>query len=208
MRWWRHHRLQARAILPLFDGVFAVALTLLAFSFPDRLVTSMDVSGLYSSIMVYGMNGIAILLYWYKMRRLVIFTRVLHLQQLVLGLLGLLIVVVLPKFSLLALEHGHGQGDLNNWTLAQLSNVSFLGALFLFDGLCLLYAISLLSHGVVRQMDRLQVRAAVRSEAIGFAALLLMAVMELFLSWFNNQYMLLVPLVLLVEEFMIARRIG
>jgi uncharacterized membrane protein len=208
MGWWQHHRLEVHATLPLFDGVFAVALTLLAFSVPERLGTMGDVTSLYSAILAYGLNGIAILLYWYKLRRLVVLTRALHLQQLLLGLLGLLTVVVLPKFSALALEHGHGQGDLTNWTLAQVSNVSFLGALFLFDGLCLLYAISLLRHGAVRRSDRQHVRAAVRSQAFGFVVLLVMAMMELLLSWFNNEYVLLVPLVLLVEEFLIARRIG
>lgn len=206
--WWQHHRLEAPATLPLFDGVFAVALTLLAFSVPEQIGTSIDVVSLYGAVLAYALNGIAILLYWYKMRRLVVLTRALHLQQLLLGLLGLLTVVVLPKFSALALEYGHGQGDLNNWTLAQISNVSFLGALFLFDGLCLLYAISLLAHGAVRRSDQLHVRAAVRAQAFGFTVLLLMAGMELLLSWFNNQYVFLVPVVLLVEEFLIARRIG
>lgn len=205
---WRHSSLEAPAILPLFDGVFAVALTLLAFSVPMQLGTAIDLASLTSAVVAYGLTGIAILLYWYKMRRLVVLTRVLHLPQLLLGLLGLLTVVVLPKFSALVLQHGDGQGDFSNWTLAQISNVSFLGALFLFDGLCLLYAISLLSHAAVRRSDLRQVRSAVHSQAFGFAVLLLMGMMELLLSWFNNEYVLLVPLVLLVEEFLIARRIG
>ena len=195
-------------MLPLFDGVFAVALTLLAFSVPEHLMTPMDASQLSGAIFSYGLGGIAVLLYWYKLRRLVVLARELHLPQLLLGLLCLLTVVVLPKFSALALAFGHGSGNLGHWTISQIANVSFLGTLFLFDGLCLLFALSLLDHSKVRRSMQREVRGAVRAQALGFLVLLVMALMELLLTWFNYEYVLLVPLVLLLEEFVVARKIN
>ena len=78
----------------------------------------------------------------------------------------------------------------------------------LFRSICLLYAISLLSHNVVRSSDLPQVRSAVRTQSLGFMLLMVLAVMELFTSLFNNQYLFVLPLVLLLEEFLIASSIG
>jgi len=117
-------------------------------------------------------------------------------------------VVVLPKFSALALAFGHGSGNLGHWTISQIANVSFLGTLFLFDGLCLLFALSLLDHTMVRRSMQQEVQGAVRAQALGFLVLSVMALMELLLTWFNYEYVLLVPLVLLLEEFVVARKIN
>ena len=198
--------LRSSSVLPLFDSVFGVALTLLAFSVPETVMSSMDVGRLGLSIGIYLLSGVAVLLYWYKLRRLVELARLLLLTQLVLGLLSLLVIVLIPKLMQLVVLHGGGSGDVWNWTASQIVNTVFLGALFLFDSLCLLFALSLLAHPHVRKAELRRIRHASQIQFFGFLALLAFGVMELGLSSFNNQYLLLVPLVLIAEEWFTARR--
>jgi uncharacterized membrane protein len=77
----RHHTLRGNALLPLFDGIFAVALTLLAFDVPDMLNPSMGTSLLLESLLSYGSSALVVLLYWFKLRRLIGFCRYLPLSQ-------------------------------------------------------------------------------------------------------------------------------
>ena len=198
--------LRSSAVLPLFDSVFGVAFTLLAFSVPDQVMSSMDVGRLGLSIRIYVLSGIAVLLYWFKLRRLVELARLLLLPQLVLGLLSLLVIVLLPKLVQLVVLHGSGSGDFQHWTSSQIVNTIFLGSLFLFDSLCLLFALSLLAHPHVRLGEQRRIRHALRIQCVGFLALLLLGVLELGLMSFNNEYVLLVPLILIAEEWLTARR--
>ena len=204
---WRQFSLATHDVLPFLDGVFAVAFTLLSASLPEELRGGQaGVADLLLALACSVLSGAATLLYWFKMRRLVRMVRRLHLWPLLLGFVSLLTIVALPKLAALALRYGQGQGDLFHWTPSQSANVVFLGALFLFDGLVLLLAISL--YLTVRQeAGPVQaLTAALESQAIGFVLLLLLGLLELSCDWFNNQYMLLVPLVLLLEEVLVARR--
>jgi hypothetical protein len=45
----------------------------------------------------------------------------------------------------------------------------------------------------------------ISAQTWGFSLLIGMAMLELFTPWFNRQYVFLVPLVLLAEEFAVAR---
>lgn len=202
----RVYLLRSSAVLPLFDSVFGVAFTLLAFSVPENVMSSMDVSRLGLSIGIYVLSGIAVLLYWFKLRRLVELARLLLLPQLVLGLLSLLVIVLLPKLVQLVVLHGSGSGDFQHWTASQIVNTIFLTALFLFDSLCLLFALSLLAHPHVRMAEQRRIRHALRIQGVGFLALLSLGFLELGLMSFNNEYVLLVPLILLAEEWLTARR--
>ena len=97
---------------------------LLAFSIPYKL----DLAAwgyLLTSLVAFEFIGIAILLYWIKLRRLIEFAHVLTLLQLLLVFLGLLTVVLLPKMKALVLNYGGGSGSLSNWTLSQTVNVNF-----------------------------------------------------------------------------------
>jgi len=201
-----HHGLRSLEVLPLFDGVFAVAFTLLASSVPEQLMMGIDgVGSLLLAIASFLLNGVAVLLYWFKLRRLVVIARHLTPVQVVLGFASMLTIVVLPKLSALALVYGHGTGSLFAWTPAQEVNMVFLGALFLFDGFCLLFALSLRRHRPRSGHTQQELTTAIQAQAIGFAALVTLGAMELLFSWFNNQYVLLVPLVLLLEELLVAR---
>jgi uncharacterized membrane protein len=199
--------LYTRELLPLFDAVFAVAFTLLAYSVPDQLIMGIDgVNNLLVAIASFIFNGIAVLLYWFKLRRLLIIARQLTPLQIILGFASMLTIVVLPKLSALALNYGGGSGNLFAWTASQQVNVVFLGALFLFDGFCLLFALSLRHHHPRHDHTQQELDTAIQAQAIGLFALVSMGVMELLFSWFNNEYVLLVPLVLLLEELFVARR--
>ncbi len=144
-----HHRLPAHSVLPLFDTLFGVALTLLAYSLPERLSTSMDAAALTWAILTYLLAGVAVVVYWYKLRRLVEISRVLFVSQLIFGVAGLLLIVLMPKLAQLVVLYGGGTGDLLHWTPSQIVNTVFLACLLLFDGFCLLFAVSLLGHGHV-----------------------------------------------------------
>ncbi len=204
-----HHGLRSLEVLPLFDGVFAVAFTLLASSVPEQLTMGIGgVGNLLLAIASFLLNGVAVLLYWFKLRRLVVIARQLTPVQVVLGFASMLTIVVLPKLSALALVYGSGTGNLFAWTPAQEVNMVFLGALFLFDGFCLLFALSLRRHRPRSGHTQQELTTAIEAQALGFAVLLLLGALEVLFSWFNNQYVLLVPLVLLLEELLVARRFG
>ena len=194
-------------MLPFFDGIFAVAFTLLSSSVPERLVEGVaGLRDLLVAISSYGFAGIAVLLYWYKMRRLVRLARNLALLQLLLCFVGLLAIVALPKMVSLAVRYGQGQGDLFHFTPALVSNLGFFGVLAIVDVIVLLFALSLrqsMDNGVdsVRAL-----RAVIAAQRIGLAVLLVLGSLELMVIWFNSEYLFLVPLVLIGEELMVARR--
>ena len=200
-----HHRLPSHSALPLFDSVFGVAVSLLAFSLPDKLEHA-EWGYLLSSLVAFEFIGIAILLYWFKLRRLIEFARVLTLPQLVLIFLGLLTVVLLPKMTELVLNYGGGSGSLSNWTLSQTVNINFLIALFLVDGFTLLFAFSLGRHRFVLKTSCNEIVISTRAQLAGFLALCVLASMELFFPWFNNEFVFVVPIVLLLEEVLVARQ--
>jgi hypothetical protein len=117
----------------------------------------------------------------------------------------MLIICLYPKLASLVLLYGHESGTWFALTRGQISNTAFLLALFLFDVICLLFAWSLSTKHYERKGNRLILRQIMRAQSWGFLVLLVMALSELFLPWFNRQYVFLVPLVLLAEEFAVAR---
>ncbi len=201
----RHHSLASEATLPLFDTLFGVALTLLAYSLPERLMSAMDVGRLVGTIAVYLLSALIVLLYWYRMRRLVVVTRVLHSFQLILVLLGLVVVVMLPRLAQLVIVYGGGTGDLSNWTPSQIVNTVFLFFLGFYDLVCLMYGCSLLRHPLVSSTERRRLVAQLRIQAVGVTVLVLLGFLELASVHFNNEYILVIPVVLLVQEWQMSR---
>jgi len=137
----RHLTVRAEILLPFFDSIYGAVLTLLAFDVPSMLDMSGQYQKLFMPILAYCLTGLIVILYWFKLRQLIEFSRVLTLLQLVLIFLGLLTVVLLPKMTELVLNYGGGSDSLSHWTLSQAVNVNFLVALFLVDGspFCLLF---------------------------------------------------------------------
>lgn len=200
------HHLQSSEILPFFDAIFAVAFTLLAYSVPERLTTGVaGVGMLMLAITIFVLNGLTVLLYWFKLRRLLVISRRVDASQIAIILISLVAIVVLPKLSALALYYGNGEGNLFSWSPAQIVNMVFLSVLFLFDGFCLLFALSLRQHRPRQAHTNKELETAIKAQLLGFAALLILAVMELLFTWFNNEYVLFVPLILITEELLVAR---
>lgn len=102
----RHHVLAGRDLLPMFDAVFAVALTLLAYNLPDRLSSAADGQRLIVNLFGYGLSGMAVLLYWFKLRRLIAMAGFLRVPQILLAFLCLLTIVLFPKLADIAVLHG------------------------------------------------------------------------------------------------------
>lgn len=201
----RHHTLRASAVLPLFDGIFAVALTLLAFNVPDMVDPSMGTRMLLMSLLAYGVSAVVVMLYWFKLRRLIGLCRYLHVPQMGLLAQAMLTICLYPKLASLVLLYGQEAGTLFVLTRGQLANMTFLLALFLFDGICLLFAWSLSTKHYNRQSNHRILHHVISAQTWGFSLLIGMAMLELFTPWFNRQYVFLVPLVLLAEEFAVAR---
>ena len=201
----RHHSLRSREVLPFYDSVFAVAFTLLAFNLPDRLGALAGTSQLLNTLAWYGLSAVAVFLYWLKLRRLVLLDRFVQLPQLALIGLGLLTVVLVPRLASLVLRHGIGEGSLLQWTLAQVVNTTCLGFLLLFNSICLLYAISLQRRGSHRRRSDRLLQGVIATQLVGLAAMMVLMVLELSYPWFDNQYVFLLPLILVAEELSVLQ---
>ena len=203
----RHHSLRSRDLLPFYDSVFAVAFTLLAYNLPDQLGNG-ESGRLLNPLALYVLTGIAVFLYWLKLRRLVLLDRVVQLPQLGLIAAGLLTVVLIPKLASLVLSHGVGVGTILNWTLPQIVNTTFLGILILFNLLCLLYALSLQGRRNHLRQNNAVLNSVMASQWLGMTGMAILIALELLASWFDNQYMLLLPLILIAEEGMVLQVIA
>lgn len=204
----RHHTLRASDVLPLYDSVFAVAFTLLAFNLPDRISRLMGSELLLRSVGIYALAALAVVIYWFKLRRLILIDRYLQAPQLALVGAGLVSVVMIPKFASLVLRYGVGTGHLLDWTLPQLVNTLCLAILLLFNLVCVLYA-----RGLRRRRGHFGSNASllagvIRTQEFGMLALCLLLLLELAFSWFDNQYIYLLPMILIVEELLVAQRIA
>jgi uncharacterized membrane protein len=202
------HNLPNTAVLPLFDTLFGVALTLLAYSVPDHLMDGMDAVKLGQTVTIYLLTGIAVILYWYKLRRLIHITRILLPTQLILGMLSLLLIVMMPKFAQLVATQGGGVGDLNNWTPSQIVNTIFVFFLGFVDGVCLAYGQSLFRHPYIRDRDRKTIKVRVQVQLAGFALMIGLGILEITSTRFNNEYVLLIPLILIAEEWWLGKRLS
>ena len=203
-----HHRLPTNAVLPLFDTNFGVALTLLAYSVPDHLMSGMDAVKLGQTVSIYLLTGVAVILYWYKLRRLIHMTRLLLPMQLLLGMASLLLIVMMPKFAQLVVLQGGGFGDLTNWTPSQIVNTIFIFFLGLFDGICLAYGRSLVRHPFIRLKDSRSLQLRLKIQSIGFVLMIGLGLLVLASTQFNNEYIFLVPIILLAEEYWLGVRLS
>lgn len=202
----RHHSLRSKDLLPFYDSVFAVAFTLLAFNLPDRL--SNGGSGtLLAPLGWYVLTGMAVFLYWLKLRRLVLLDRIVQLPQLGLVAAGLLTVVLIPKLASLVLNHGVGAGTIFNWTLPQIVNTTFLSILILFNLCCLLYAFALNQRRNHLRLNSAVLRSVMASQWLGMVGMAILMVLQLLVPWFDNEYVFLLPLILLVEEAFVLLQI-
>ena len=201
----RLHTLRASEVLPFYDSVFAVAFTLLAYNLPDRLMAMAAGAKLLHSMSVYALAGVAVFLYWFRLRRLIEVDRYLQPLQLGLVALALMVVVVLPKLASLVLSHGAGSGSIVNWSQAQVVNTLCLSFLVLINLICLLYARSLQNQRVHRSGHSRFLNGVIRTQTIGLYLNLALIVLELSFTWFDTQYLYLLPLTLIAEEIVIAR---
>jgi hypothetical protein len=113
----------------------------------------------------------------------------------------------MPRLAQLVVYHGAGRGDFTHWTPSQIVNTAFLSCLLLFDGICLIYALSLLLRDHLVPDQKLRILEAVRAQTIGFVLLLVLGFLELASSAFNNEYILIIPAILVLEEWWVAHRL-
>ncbi|MEB3270994.1 MAG: TMEM175 family protein [Synechococcus sp.] len=200
----RLHTVRVSEVLPFYDSVFAAAFTLLAYNLPDHLIQKTAVQGLTSSLWIYSLAGVAVCIYWFKLRRLMLIDRWLQPQQLALVVAGLIGIVLLPKLFSLVLRHGAGSGDLLQWTAAQLVNTLCLGFLVLFNLVALLYALSLQRRRLRHHVDGKILRGIIATQVAGLLFNLVLVALQLSFTWFDTQYVYALPITLLIEEVITA----
>ena len=200
----RLHTLRADEVLPFYDGVFATAFTLLAYNLPDHLMKTMATAGVLTSMSIYALAGTAVFIYWFKLRRLILIDRLLQPGQLALVALALMSVVVLPKVVSLVLRHGAGSGNLFHWSVAQAVNTLCLLFLVLFNVVCLLYAEGLRKRRSPNRPEVKTLTSVIRTQKMGLTVNLALIGLELGFSWFDTQYIYLLPLTLVAEELITA----
>jgi uncharacterized membrane protein len=200
----RHHSLRSSEVLPFYDSVFAVAFTLLAYNLPDRLRNG-ESQTLLNPLGWYLLTGMAVFLYWLKLRRLVLLDRIVQLPQLGLIAAGLLTVVLIPKLASLVLSHGVGAGNIFHWTLPQIVNTTFLGVLILFNLSCFLYALGLRRRRNHLRQSRPVLRSVVASQWLGMVAMAMLMLMQLSFTWFDTHYVFALPVILIAEEAIVLQ---
>jgi len=202
----RHHTLRAEILLPFFDSIFGAVLTLLAFDIPSMLDMSGQYQKLFTPILAYCLTGLIVILYWFKLRRLIGMARFLHVPQLLCLGQALLAICVFPKLSNLVLLYGYQSGSIFEITQGQIVNTAYLIALFLFNALCFIFALSLATRR--KKANQVILRHVISAQLLGFGFLLAMVFSEIFSEMFNNQYIFMVPLVIIVEEVLVAAQIS
>jgi hypothetical protein len=115
---------------------------------------------------------------------------------------------MMPKFAQLVATQGGGVGDLNNWTPSQIVNTIFVFFLGFVDGVCLAYGQSLFRHPYIRDRDRKAIKVRVQVQLAGFALMIGLGILEITSTRFNNEYVLLIPLILIAEEWWLGKRLS
>jgi uncharacterized membrane protein len=200
----RHHTVRANTLFPFFDAIFSVVLTLLAFNIPTKLSSNEDYSVIAQPVLAYALTSIILILYWFKLRRLIGLCRFLHVPQLLCIAQAVLIICLFPKLANLVLLHGSEPGSIFLVSRGQIVNSVYLLALFAYNALCLLFAWSLTTHHYYKKANESLLGHIIGGQLFGFLALVAMICAEIFWDKFNNQYIFLVPVVLILEELMSA----
>jgi uncharacterized membrane protein len=200
----RHHTLRADALLPFFDAIFGAALTLLVFDVPSMLDMSGQYQKLFTPIQIYCFTGLIVVLYWFRLRRLIGIARFLHVPQLLCLGQAVLAICLFPKLSNLVLLYGSQPGSIFELTKGQVVNTVYLSVLFLFNALCFVFAWSLTTRHYFKSASLGILRHVMRGQLLGFCVLLVMVGAVIFSDEFNNQYIYLVPVVIIVEEGLVA----
>jgi hypothetical protein len=102
------------------------------------------------------------------------------------------------------LLYGSERGSIFELTQGQIVNTAYLTALFLFNALCLFFACSLTTRHSYGKFKGKILRRVIRSQLLGFGFLLAMVGAVIFSEGFNNQYIYLVPIVIIAEEVLVA----
>jgi len=200
----RHHTLLAETLLPFFDSIFGAVLTLLVFDVPSMLDMSGQYQKLFTPILIYCLTGLIVVLYWFRLRRLIGIAHFLHVPQLLCLGQAVLAICLFPKLSNLVLLYGSERGSIFELTQGQIVNTAYLTALFLFNALCLFFAWSLTTRHSYGKFNGRILRRVIGSQLLGFGFLLAMLGAVIFSEGFNNQYIYLVPIVIIAEEVLVA----
>ena len=69
-----------------------------------------------------------------------------------------------------------------------------------------MFALSLRRCRFVLKTSRNEIVISIRAQLAGFLVLSVLASMELFFLWFNNEFVFVVPIVVLLEEVLVAHQ--
>ena len=189
-------------ISSLFCTVSAVGLTLLGTSVPLAASNMGEIHRLHRALAYFFLSAITVILYVFKMETcLGLATHLLLIDQALFSL-WLLHIVLCPAFLQLAIKYGKGTGSLGRWTDAQTANMLLLMNFLVLSTTSLTLSLSLCfhPHHQYAPAERMQSRRQwLRIHSGGSGIILFLILLELFTERFNEEFMFLVPIVLLLE---------
>lgn len=149
------------------------------------------------------------LLYWSKVNRLLRFSPTLvPLQQLIVGL-WLLFIILIPTTLSMTLIH-KGGGSVYHWTSAQTCNTALVGTYFMMDlgGLAFTSLLHPTLDKALLPSDEppINIRHLLLCQLPGFILLLCLVLIELFYESFNDQFVYIVPMLLILGEVLMWNR--
>ena len=195
------------SILPIYDSIFAVSITILAFSIPDKLKSASDVSNLLLTLALLLATAVAASIFWLKMRRLLEVTKILNKRQLALVIGCLILVVILPRLSELVFHYGGEEGMMGHWNISTSVNTIYVVSLLLVDGIILVFASSArIIHS--RSSSNFAIQPYLWCQLAGFLAIVGLAGLEIGTLWFNDEYVYVLPFVLIAEELGVAQALN
>lgn len=165
--------------------------------------TTGEVQKVYSALMTYALAASTVMLYWFKIRRLLLFTDVLHLLQQFLLCIWLFAIVLVPKFVGLVIDNSGSSGTVHHWTSSQTINCLMLTTYFITDLSCLLFALFLRSCDYLL-LRRQSLVKLIHTQVVIFLLMCSLIITELFSIKFNGECIYIVPVVLLMEEFWVS----
>ena len=186
--------------VPLVNSVFATATTFLGQALRVTLHDSGSMTFSKDPLLVYVLAGATVLLYWSKISRILqMTTRLIIVQQLIIGI-WLLLIILLPTTISMAFMHRGAEGSVWDWTAAQTCNTIMLGTYLVIDICCVIFT-GLLNHSTCNEASsRPAKRALLINQVPCLIVLILLMFLLLFNKSFNDEFAYIVPLALVIEE--------
>jgi uncharacterized membrane protein len=196
---------ESATLFNMVDGVFAVAITLSPTALPERLRHSATNHLLVVTTSLL-LIALTMLLLWLKLRTIVQLKERLKSLDIACIAVILMVAVMIPQSGYLAIQSGHLEGNLWNWSRSQWANIEYQGLLLLVEGALLILSVRMMQSPRARLYPRSLRRWVLGSECVGLLALTILVTADNLLPNINGLYIYAIPIILLIEEWLCMLR--